>query len=341
MLNPTVPDFYTADWSVNLQGTQKRQSLTFAYQPDALNVPVQAPPDFADYWNRVLADAAAAKVTLTRLEETKRSTGTVTVYRIAMEAEGTVCYGWLVVPKFPGRYPGLLLLPGDRVSYISPNAPLADCGFVVMSIEPTGQEINGALKPLITRATTNLNDPATFGLRAIMVNYLRAVTALASVPEVDPNRLAVSGVGLGGGLSLILGAIDERIQAIAPDVPNYCHIELNRTDPRWPYRWVTQYLRAHPDQEQAVLQTLRYYDAANFAPQITCPVLVSAGINDTYSRPTNIYGMFNRLAGPKAFKLYPGGHEGGGIKHWEEKIRWLTQVLGRPEAIPAAGAGAP
>ncbi|MHB0938971.1 MAG: acetylxylan esterase [Armatimonadota bacterium] len=336
VLTPTEPEFYTAEWSVNLKGAQKRTSMTFGYQPEALAVPSQVPPDFAEYWNRVLADAGAAKVSLTRLEETKRSTGTVTVYRIAVEAEGKNCYGWLSVPKFPGKYPGLLLLPGDRVSYISPNAALADCGFVVMSIEPTGQEINGALKPLIAQSTANLNDPEKFGLRPVMINYLRAVTALASVPEVDPNRLGVSGVGLGGGMALVLGAIDERIQAIAPDVPNYCNIELNRSEPRWPYREITAYLRKNPDQEQAVLQTLRYYDAANFAGQITCPVLVSAGINDAYSRPTNIYGMYNRLAGPKAIRLYPGGHEGGGTRHWEEKIRWLIQVLGRPEAIPAA-----
>jgi len=341
VLNPTEPEFYTADWSVNLKGTPKRTSLTFGYQPEALVIPSQAPPDFAEYWNRVLADATATKVTLTRLEETKRSTGTVTVYRIAMEAGGKNCLGWLAVPKFPGKYPGLLLLPGDRVSYISPNAALADCGFVVMAIEPTGQPIDGALLPLITQTMVGLNDAEKFGLRAVMLNYLRAVTALASVPEVDANRLAVSGVGLGGGMALILGAIDERIQAIAPDVPNYCNIELNRTDARWPYREIKAYLRKNPDQEPAVLQTLRYYDAANFAPQITCPVLISAGINDNYSRPTNIYGMYNRLAGPKAIKLYPGGHEGGGLKHWEEKIRWLSQVLGRPEAIPAAGAVTP
>jgi len=342
-VSPTEPDFYTADWSINLNGTPKKQSLTFGYNVEALNPPLQTPPDFADYWNRVVTEANAAKVTLTRLEEAARTTGTVTVYRISVEAEGFNCFGWLSVPKFPNKYPGLLLLPGDRARYITPNAPLADCGFVVMTIEPTGQSVNVPLQPLITRASVNLNDPAQFGLRPVMIRYLRAVTALSSVvPEVDPNRLAVSGVGLGGGMALILGAIDERIQAIAPDVPYYCNIELGRSNPSWPYWEVAAYLRQHPDQEQAVLQTLRYYDAANFAPRITCPVLVSAGITDAYSRPATIYGMYNRLAGPKAIKLYPGGHGGGGIKHWEEKIRWLSRVLGRPAPAGAAGeAGAP
>jgi|GEM_PF-1174379 len=339
-LAPAEPDFYTADWTISLNGTPKKQSLTFGYDVTALATPVQAPPDFKDYWNRVVTEANAAKVTLTRLEEEKRSTGTVTVYRIAVEAEGFNCFGWLAVPKFPGKYPGLLLLPGDRVRYISPNAPLADCGFVVMTIEPTGQSISGALQPLIARVSTDLNDPAKFGLRPVMIRYLRAVTALASAPETDPNRLAVSGVGLGGGLALILGAIDDRIQAIAPDVPFYCNIELHRNNANWPYWEVAAYLRQHPDQEEAVLQTLRYYDAANFAPLITCPVLTSMGIADEYSYPTTIFGVHNRLAGPKAINIYPGGHEGGGIRHWEVKIRWLSQVLGRPTPVSASADGA-
>jgi cephalosporin-C deacetylase-like acetyl esterase len=342
-LAPAEPDFYTADWTVSLDGTPKKQSLTFGYDVEALAPPVQAPPDFTDYWNRVVTEANAAEVKLTRLEEDKRSTGTVTVYRIAVEAEGFNCFGWLSVPKFPGKYPGLLLLPGDRVRYISPNAALADCGFVVMTIEPTGQPINGRLEPLIAQGSVNLNDSTRFGLRPVMIRYLRAMTALASVPEVDANRLAVSGIGLGGGLALILGAVDERIQAIAPDVPYYCHIELNRSKENWPYREVAAHLRRHPEQEAAVLQTLRYFDAANFAPLITCPVLTSAGINDAYSHPTTIFGVHNRLAGPKAINLYPGGHEGGGIRHWEVKIRWLSQVLGRPTPVSTVsdGAGAP
>ena len=341
VLTPAESDFYTANWSVNLRGTPKKQALTFGYDVAAIAPAIQTPPDFDDFWNRVLTEAKAARVNLTRIEEEKRSTGTVRVFRVAMEADGFNCFGWLAVPKFPGRYPGLLLLPGDRVGYIGPNTPLADCGFVVMTIEPTGQPVGGALQPLISLASKNVNDATKFGMRAIMIRYLRAVTALASVPEVDPNRLAASGVGLGGGMALVLGAVDERIQAIAPDVPYYCHIELGREKRDWPYWEIASYLRAHPDQEDSVLQTLRYFDAANFARQIACPVLISAGINDIYSRPANIYGVYNHLAGPKAIKLYPGGHEGGGIKHWEEKIRWLSQVLGRPSPLPAGDGTAP
>ena len=92
-----------------------------------------------------------------------------------------------------------------------------------------------------------------------------------------------------------------------------------------------------------MLQTLSYHDVANAADYLTCPVLISAGINDPYSRPTGIYAAYNRLAGPRAIKLYLADHKGGEATHWEEKIKWLTQVLGghspQPAGADAVGGG--
>lgn len=336
-VTPTEPDFYTLTATANLNGTLKRYTTTFGYDVAHIAPVAQRPVDFTDYWSKLTAQAKMTEVKLTRLEDRGRSTGTVTVYRLGLEAQGFTLFGWLAVPKFPGRYPGLLLLPGDRVRYISPNSSLAESGFVVMTIEPTGQEADRRLQPLITRATKNLADPATIGLRDITEHYLWAVTALSSVPEVDANRLAVTGVGMGGGLALILAALDDRIQAAAPDVPNFCHIELGRELPGW-YPEIADYLQEHPEQQDAVLQTLRYFDVANFAEQITCPVLISAGINDTFCRPANIAAVANRIPGPCALKLYQAGHEGGGIQHWEVKLRWLLQVLGDASPVPPAPA---
>jgi len=347
-LLPKDPDFYTITATSTLNSTVKKSTTTFGYDIGKIAPTALRPTDFADYWKKVTTEAGAAEVKLTRLEDRSRSTDTVTVYRVGMDADNATCFGWLAVPKFPGKYPGLLLLPGDRMRYITPNAALADFGFVVMSIEPTGQSVDGALKPLISRAIVNLNNPASFGLRTIMIRYLRAITALSSVAEVDPHRLAVTGVGLGGGMAMVLGALDDRVQAVAPDVPFYCNIEYGRTSPTWPYQDVAGYLRDNPEQQQAVLQTLRYFDVANFVEQLTCPVFISVGIHDLYARPANIYGVYNRLPGPHALKLYQTGHEGGGLAHWEEKIRWLNRILGaatpaitdapaKTDALPPAG----
>jgi len=341
-LTPTIPDFYTVYCSVNMKGATKSLMTTFGYDTKSIAPSIVKPDQFAKYWTNVVAEAQAVEPKLTRLVDPEDSTSTVTVYRVGMEADGQTCFGWLAVPKLPARYPGILFLPGEHIGNISPKkAPtilLASCGFVVLSIEPTGQAVEAEFKPLISKAYTHVDDTVNFGLRTIMVHYLRALSALTTIPEVDPHRLGVTGVSLGGALAMELAALDERIWAVAPDVPYFCHIELGKTQQEWPYPEIRDYLHRHPEQREAVLESLRYYDVANFAEQITCPVLISAGINDLYSRPTGIFGVYNRLAGAHDIKLYLADHIGGDRAHWAEKIRWFTKVLGGPGPQPAGTA---
>lgn len=337
-VKPTEADFYRVTCFVNLDGTPKVLKTTFGYDLPAIQYPVQRPADFDAYWDRVVAEAKAAKVRLIPSEDVTRSTSKVRVYSVGIEVDGVQqFFGWLSVPKYHGRYPGLLILPSDRVRTIGPNPALAE-DFIVLSVEPTRQSVQSALKPLITQASVNLTNPSTFGMRMVMIRYLQAVTALASMadmPEfnqvsIDPYRIAVTGAGLGGGLAMILGTLDNRVQAVAPDVPYYVHIELNSGRPDWPYFEVIDFLRKNPTQRDAVMKTLSYYDAANFADRLDCPVYISAGLNDLYSCPQNIVGTYNLIPGPKAISIYLAGHEGGLNKHWEEKMRWLSRTLGPP-----------
>jgi cephalosporin-C deacetylase len=335
-VTPGAPDYYTLTCSVNLDGTAKTLRTTFGYNIAAITAPITRPTDFAQYWAGVQLEAKAADVKLSMLEDAEDSTGTVKVYEAHMQAGGVAFAGWLAIPRYPGRYPGLLILPSDRVRNILPNTALADCGFVVLSIEPTGQDIRPTLRPEINYAMANLTNAATFGMRTMIVRSLCAVTALASVPEVDANRLAVTGAGLGGGEAIILAALDDRIQAVAPDVPFFCQVSAGSDRADWPYLNASGYLQQHPRDHDAVFSTLQYVDVANFADRVTCPALVSIGLNDDYARPMNVTGVVNLFAGPHTLDVYLAGHEGGGIKHWEEKLRWLIKVLGGPSPLAPA-----
>lgn len=332
-VQPKDAGFYSLTCTVNLDGTDKILSTNFGYQIDAIKATVTIPEDFSTYWGKVVADASASDVKLTMLEvevPPSRSAGTVKVYTVGIDVNGTQLSGWLSMPKYPGRYPGLIILPNDRSSNIIPMTSLADFGFVVLNLEPTGQTVNSRVAPLIARVSNNLTNPNTFGLRAAIRNTLCAITALSTVSEVDPGRIAISGAGLGGAMAMIVAALDPRIQAVAPDVPFYCQIERDSEKPDWPYLEIAEYLTKFPDQRDMVMKTLRYYDVTNFAAQITCPLLVSVGINDDISRPTNIMGVLNTVTGPHLTIIYIDGHKGGVDKHWVKKIDWLHKVVGGP-----------
>ncbi len=338
-VNPKDADFYQASCAVTLDGANPKQALTtFGYDVANIKLTTTPPADFTEYWKKVTDEAQGANIKLTRELDTDRSTATVKVERLTINVGEYNGSAWLATPKFPGRYPALVILPGDHVRRIYPNEKLAELGFVVLSIEPTGQNISRDLQVIATKAFNDPGNPAKFGYRAVMLHYLQALKLLkdGTIAEVDPGRIAITGVGLGGSMALMLGALDPAIQAVAPDIPSFCYIEQGKDQAGWPYPDFVPYLRDHPKERDAVLKTLAYFDAANFTAGITCPTLISAGINDNYCRPTNIYALANRLPGAHSVALYIAGHEGGGGKHWQVKMNWLHLLLGEPGPLPVA-----
>ena len=48
-----------------------------------------------------------------------------------------------------------------------------------------------------------------------------------------------------------------------------------------PYHELSDYVREHPEQRQAMLDTLYYFDTLTLADAIECPTLVNIGMADT------------------------------------------------------------
>ena len=344
--HPNEADFYQVSCAVMINENQRSAGTVFGYAITDISLPLVLPDDFSTFWERVLVEASEPAVLRLWPMPSQPSMPNVLIYEAWVEVDGQRLFsGWLSAPKYRGRYPGLLVLPPERVNTLGPNPALANLGFIVFTVLPTGESVQRRFEPIISWGTQGLEDDATFRMRTVMIRYLQAITALSaltlSAPDdavsIDPQRIGVTGIGLGGGLALALAALDERIQAVAPDVPYYCHIETGmlqansrEISAKWPYPEIANYLRTHPDIEdrEAVVQQLRYFDVSNFAPQVSCPVFMSIGMTDSYALPTNTIAMYNRLPGPKSINIYLAGHEGGGVAHWDAKMRWLRQVLG-------------
>lgn len=62
-------------------------------------------------------------------------------------------------------------------------------------------------------AWLNKRRPAITGMAKMLFDAVRAVDALAALPDVDPNRLGAIGHSLGGKEALYLAAFDDRIRA--------------------------------------------------------------------------------------------------------------------------------
>lgn len=164
-------------------------------------------------------------------------------------------------------------------------------------------------------------------VRATLADCVRAVDFVAAQPEVDAARIAVTGASQGGGLSLSTAALDKRISFCAPDIPFMCDYVKYFKASKWPEmdRWIA----AAPHRSwDSMLQTISYFDTLNMADKITCPVFMSAGLQDGVCPPATVFSTYNRLAGPKEYVIYPDvGHSVNAV-HNERRQAWLLEKLG-------------
>ena len=63
--------------------------------------------------------------------------------------------------------------------------------------------------------------------------------------------------------------------------------------------------------DEKILETGRYFDAANFAARVKCPALVSMGLIDETCPPAGVLAAFNQMKGPKEKVVMPeSDHQG-------------------------------
>ena len=96
----------------------------------------------------------------------------------------------------------------------------------------------------------------------------------------------VAGGSQGGGLSMVLAGLDRRVSFAAP-----AHSGLARLDWTvlhapgfWPFGMSARPVGQSSDQ---FLATLSYFDAANFTPDVACPVVAEVSLLDTVTASGN------------------------------------------------------
>ena len=109
-------------------------------------------------------------------------------------------------------------LEGARYPHQARAAGLAKLGAVVFMFDMVGYADS---RPIVHRegfndAEAELRLQSTLGLQ--MWNAIRALDFLASLPDVDPSRLGVTGESGGGTQTFLLSAIDDRPAAAFPAV---------------------------------------------------------------------------------------------------------------------------
>lgn len=281
------------------------------------------PADFDRFWDELLAEAAAIPLNPSLTHLPLRSTPEVEVYEIGYDSlDGVRIAGWYCVPQasfLPPPYPALLIVPG----YISePTLPKswAKLGYAAVGVAPRGKlrsnaRFNPGYPGLLTH---NIIDRQTYSYRGFYIDAARAVDFVQTRPEVDQSRIGVHGSSQGGALTITTAALrPDVVTCGAAGAPYLCgFMDAAALTDSYPYEEINAYLHQYPERAGAVRETLNYFDGINFAPRITCPMLVYVGLADDVCPPETGYAFYNALPGPKTIHAYPNcAHDSGA--YWE------------------------
>lgn len=179
--------------------------------------------------------------------------------------------------------------------------------------------------------TRGAHSPDELYLRRLATDAVLLVDAVRQLPGVNPARVLVSGASQGGGLALIVAALQHGLAGVLADVPFLCDIRRNTTlTDEDPYAEIRRYLTVHRAEVERTFATLAYVDAAVLAPRAGAPALFSVALMDLICPPSGVYAAYNRYGGPADIEVYAyNGHEGGGAHHEQRQHAWVADLLSR------------
>jgi len=275
------------------RGHERAIEWVFTYDFPNYRPPLTRQPDFEAFWKETLAELAAIPVDARVTPVPEQSDSAAEAFRVSLATlGGRRVWCWYWKPRKPGRYPVQFIVPSSGVYPLqAANVPHGEnlCG-MWMAIHGLPVDYDPQNPPKDPAAwnywTHGISSPKTSMWRTIYASLVRGMDFLSSRPEVDAKRIMVAGGSQGGGLSMVLAGLDRRVSFAAP-----AHSGLARLDWTvlhapgfWPFGMNAKPAGQSVDQ---FLATLSYFDAANFTPDIACPVVAEVSLLDTVTASGN------------------------------------------------------
>jgi len=299
------------------------------YEPEKIAQGVPEPADFDAFWAKAIADLdheAPGVVQCTPVPEA--STDKIDYYLLSVQSYGRRSYGELSVPRKPGRYQAIVTVPGAGMKEWAFGAMRDEwrvrLTLPVFDFPPTFGDVKGNEAKAQASVQARLDKygvnsyPKTgvtdsreaYFYYPVILGNLRIVKWLATQPFVDPKDIAYEGTSQGGGNGLfLLGLLPDvfargRINVAA-------HVDMGGykadRDSGWP-----SYDRdpALAPQLERAEKIYPYFDGANFAARVKCPVRFTVGYADPTCPPAAVWSAYNRLkvADRKIYECYGEDH---------------------------------
>ncbi len=310
-----------------------------------LNLPKRYsnPPSesYIDYWYEVMDDIKDAtslnpEINKTRLISYEGVLLNETHYYILSERYGGKDIMIHVVLTYNGNptpKPCIVLIHGyggNWTVFKDHMKELAKEGYVVLALDAPGASGNSTDFPSDDpeNIVNTTNGPEYGYFYHVAYAVMRTITFATTLSFVDSKTIIVSGVSMGGLMTIITGAVDDRIFAIMPIVA-----AGNYLDSIYSGSFANGLVPKDVSIESIQAQnTMKFFDLYAYAKRIEKPVLYIAVTNDEYFNLVAFNDTFNAFnTTEKTLIIYPNSNHYGD-PYWEDVVldsvlSWLDGIL--------------
>lgn len=291
--------------------------FSVGFEPEKIVKGSPSPEDFDTFW-------AAAKERLARevpldpqiVRVSERCTADFDYYRISFATFGRRVHGFMSIPTDRSKAPfpvdfGVNAagfgdwtndMAGDKGSIcvqfsVYPFPP--DWKWMDIGLESKYKTMNAELKVKYGASSYNHAGIASsreeYFFYPVILGINRAVDWLAARADVDSTRFRYQGTSQGGGFGFYLCGLNRAFTRAAFYVPaitdtmGYLKGRLSG----WPK--IVENNSSSQSHRIKAEQWAPYFDGANFASRITCPVRIAVGFSDTTCPPCAVYAAYNEI----------------------------------------------
>lgn len=235
------------------------------------------------------------------------------------QGKPTRVFAYYAKPKGDGPFPAMVLVHGGGGKAFREWATLwAERGYAALAMDLAGHGPDG---PRLVDGGPEQDDQGKFRDFAdaeagemwtyhAVADVIRGHSLLASRPEVDANRIGITGISWGGYLTCIVAGLDHRLKVA---VPVYGCGFLNDNS-----AWLGHFKKMTPAQRE---RWLSLFDPSKYLGGVQCPILFVNGTND-FAYPLDSYQKsYRQVSGPVDLCVtvrMPHGHSQG----------WTPQEIG-------------
>ena len=291
--------------------------FSVGFEPEKIKKGSPSPADFDRFWSEArarLAREVPLDPQVVRIPE--RSTADFDFFRISFATFGRRVFGYMSVPvdkakaPFPVDFGVNAAGFGSWTNDMKGEKDSIRVQFSVYPFEPDWKWNESGLEAVYKAMDAELKakygsprycqagiteSRESYFFYPVILGIDRAVDWVAARPDVDRSRFRYEGTSQGGGFGFYLCGLNRAFTRAAFYVPAITDTMgyLKGRESGWPR--VVESNSGTPERRAAAEKWAPYFDGANFASRITCPVRVAVGFSDTTCPPCAVYAAYNEI----------------------------------------------